>query len=46
MEVVDDDLTYAYVDSYRAMGPLKRFPTNPITPLPYDQVRTDGLLTL
>ena len=30
MEVVDDDLTYAYVDSYRALGPLKRFPTNPI----------------
>ena len=24
MEVVDDDLTYANVDSYRAMEPLKR----------------------
>ena len=30
MEVVDDDLTYAYVDSYRAMGSLKRFPTIPL----------------
>ena len=30
MEVVDDDLTYVYVDSYRAMGPLKRFPTIPL----------------
>ena len=30
MEVVDDDLTYANVDFYRAMGPLKRFPNHPI----------------
>lgn len=30
MEVVDDDLTYANVDSYSVMGPLKLFPTIPL----------------
>ena len=30
MEVVDDDLAYANVDSYRAMELLKRLPPIPL----------------